>query len=105
MGIRLRAPMLLFAAGMLLYLAAAAVCVAIDRADSLTPIELLIPLFGLPFALLGRGPRWRTAFYLLLLVPGFQIAFGFFLSRLLRAPAQSGIVNAPGACPNPNGAP
>jgi len=197
MSIRLRDPMPLFAAGALLYVAAAAVCVTVVKGDALTVMELLVPLFGLPFVLLGRGPRWRTALYLLLLVPAFhylavlaavssldgmgrtrilppgaiggllgatlsflalaalrlsrrrvlvtmiagivvlgllghfgvqemdflsgtrlsgydlllslylpwQIAFGFFLSRLLRVPEQADPADAPSACPNPPGPP
>jgi hypothetical protein len=197
MSVRLREPMPLLAAGALLYVAAAAACVTIVPGDGLTPVELLIPLFGLPFLLLGRCPRWRTALYLLLLVPAFhfagvtaamssldgmgrngilppgavggltgatlsflalvilrlaswraagtmaagivvltllgyvgvekmdflqetrwsgyglllvlylpwQIAFGFFLSRLLRVPAPDATDDAAAACPNPNGPP
>ncbi|HEY0312868.1 MAG TPA: hypothetical protein VGC56_10280 [Allosphingosinicella sp.] len=72
MNIRLREPMLLFVAGALLYVAGAKVWVTIVGEDGLTGFDLLIPLFGLPFLLLGRCPRWRTALYLLLLVPAFH---------------------------------
>src|SRR4051794_13214267 len=72
MRIRLGEPVFLFTAGALLCVLATAACLQIGPRDGLTLIELLIPLFGLPFVLLGHGPRWRTAIYLLLLVPGFH---------------------------------
>ncbi|HMC91424.1 MAG TPA: hypothetical protein VKI45_03090 [Allosphingosinicella sp.] len=74
MTVRLRAPMPLFTAGALLYAAAAAVWMTMVPDGALNAVELLIPLFGVPFLLLGRCPRWRTALYLLLLVPTFHFA-------------------------------
>jgi hypothetical protein len=74
MSISLREPFPLFAGGTLLYVAALAVCLAMNPGDILAPAEMLIPLFGLPFLLLGGRAGWRIALYVLLLLPAFHWA-------------------------------
>jgi hypothetical protein len=70
----LRAPFPLLAAGAVLYVVTVAVSVAMMPGDTLTHAELLIPLFGLPLLLLGGRAGWRTALYVLLLLPAFHWA-------------------------------
>lgn len=66
-----RNPFLLFAAGALLFAAAAALCIAADiRGNHL--LEILTPLFGLPYWLVHRRGGWTLAAYLLLLLPAFH---------------------------------
>jgi hypothetical protein len=68
-----RRPFPLFVAGALLYAAVVAVCRPFAAGgDMLGLLELLVPLFGLPYLLLGGRAGWPSALYFLLLVPGFH---------------------------------
>jgi len=68
-----RRPFPLFVLGALLYVAAVVLCLTQAGADSvLSVLELLVPLFGLPYLLLGGRFAWAWALYLLLLVPAFH---------------------------------
>lgn len=61
----------LFVLGALLYAAAVALCMPRVGSDQIfTMLDLLVPLFGLPYLLLGGRFAWASALYLLLLVPG-----------------------------------
>lgn len=74
MRISLREPFPLLAGGTFLYVGALAGCLAMKAGDILVPAELLIPLFGLPFLVLGGRAGWRIALYVLLLLPAFHWA-------------------------------
>ena len=66
-----RSPFLLFTAGALLFAAAVALCLAAGvRGNHL--LELLTPLFGLPYLLVHRRGGWTLAAYLLVLLPAFH---------------------------------
>lgn len=69
-----RRPFPLFVLGALLYAATVVLCLTQAGADSvLSVLELLVPLFGLPYLLLGGRFGWTSALYLLLLVPAFHV--------------------------------
>jgi hypothetical protein len=68
-----RRPFPLFVAGALLYSGAVALCRPLAAGgDMLRLLEILMPLFGLPYLLLGGRAGWRLALYFLLLVPAFH---------------------------------
>ena len=73
-GSERRKSFILFVGGALLYAAAAALCVAgrIEGGGHL--LELLTPLFGLPYLLARRRGGWALAAYFILLLPAFHFA-------------------------------
>jgi hypothetical protein len=70
----MRRPFPLFAAGAVLFALALAAWVNLGRDDLMLWLALLTPLFGLPYLVLGARARWRTALYVLLLLPAFHFA-------------------------------